>query len=100
MQLPAGDFHAWVGCESAIAKALRAHLVGERGANPKWTRASGYWRRGAVASARHARRVMRVFQCGTSAGPEAAALRLGLLISNSSGIASTVMIIMIAKSSR
>ena len=50
MQLPAGDFHAWVGCESAIAKALRAHLVGERGANPKWTRASGYWRRGAVAT--------------------------------------------------
>ncbi|MET3460208.1 siderophore-interacting protein [Variovorax atrisoli] len=50
MKLPAGDFHAWVGCESAIAKALRAHLVGERGANPKWTRASGYWRRGAVAT--------------------------------------------------
>lgn len=50
MQLPAGDFHTWVGCESAIAKALRAHLVGERGANPKWTRASGYWRRGAVAT--------------------------------------------------
>ncbi|MBD9664789.1 NADPH-dependent ferric siderophore reductase [Variovorax beijingensis] len=50
MELPAGDFHAWVGCESAIAKALRAHLVGERGANPKWTRASGYWRRGAAAT--------------------------------------------------
>ena len=49
-ELPAGDFHAWVGCESAIAKALRAHLVGERGANPKWVRASGYWRRGAVAT--------------------------------------------------
>ncbi|RIX72452.1 siderophore-interacting protein [Acidovorax cavernicola] len=50
MALPAGDFHAWVGCESAIAKALRAHLVGERGANPKWVRASGYWRRGAAAT--------------------------------------------------
>jgi len=50
MQLPVGDFHAWVGCESAIAKALRTHLVGERGANPKWTRASGYWRRGAAAT--------------------------------------------------
>jgi len=49
-KLPAGDFHAWVGCESGIAKALRAHLVGERGANPKWTRASGYWRRGAAAT--------------------------------------------------
>ncbi|GER15350.1 siderophore-interacting protein [Variovorax boronicumulans] len=50
MALPDGDFHAWVGCESAIAKALRAHLVGERGANPKWVRASGYWRRGAEAT--------------------------------------------------
>ena len=50
LKLPPGDFHAWVGCESAIAKALRAHLVGERGANPKWVRASGYWRRGAVAT--------------------------------------------------
>ncbi|MDQ0013457.1 NADPH-dependent ferric siderophore reductase [Variovorax boronicumulans] len=49
-KLPAGDFHAWVGCESGIAKALRAHLVSERGANPKWTRASGYWRRGAAAT--------------------------------------------------
>lgn len=50
MELPGGDFHAWVACESAIAKALRAHLVGERGANPKWVRASGYWRRGAAAT--------------------------------------------------
>lgn len=50
LTLPDGDFHAWVGCESAAAKALRAHLVGERGANPKWTRASGYWRKGAAAT--------------------------------------------------
>ncbi|RST55101.1 siderophore-interacting protein [Variovorax sp. MHTC-1] len=50
LTLPAGDFHAWVACESAAAKALRAHLVGERGAHPKWIRASGYWRRGAVAT--------------------------------------------------
>jgi NADPH-dependent ferric siderophore reductase len=50
LELPPGDFHAWIGCESSAAKALRAHLVGERGANPKWTRASGYWRRGASAT--------------------------------------------------
>jgi len=50
LQLPQGDFHAWVACESSAAKALRAHLVDERGANPKWTRASGYWRRGAAAT--------------------------------------------------
>ncbi|WOI46205.1 siderophore-interacting protein [Acidovorax sp. BLS4] len=48
--LPAGDFHAWVACESAVAKALRAHLVGERGAYPKWVKASGYWRRGSAAT--------------------------------------------------
>ena len=50
LTLPAGDFHAWIACESAAAKALRAHLVDERGANPKWIRASGYWRRGAMAT--------------------------------------------------
>jgi NADPH-dependent ferric siderophore reductase len=48
--LPAGDLHAWIGCESAAAKALRAHLVGECGLNPKWVRASGYWRRGSAAT--------------------------------------------------
>lgn len=45
--LPEGDFFTWIGCESQIAKQLRALLIGERGANPKWMRASGYWRRGA-----------------------------------------------------
>ncbi len=44
--LPGGDFHAWVACETGVAKALRSHLVTERGANPKWTKAAGYWRRG------------------------------------------------------
>ncbi|MFT4269263.1 MAG: siderophore-interacting protein [Xenophilus sp.] len=48
--LPSGDFHAWIGCESAVAKALRAHLVDECRANPKWIRASGYWRRGAAGT--------------------------------------------------
>ncbi|WP_311223311.1 MULTISPECIES: siderophore-interacting protein [unclassified Acidovorax] len=50
LELPAGDVHAWVACESAVAKALRAHLVGERGVHPKWIRASGYWRRGSAAT--------------------------------------------------
>lgn len=49
-QLPPGDVHAWIGCESADAKALRAHLVNECHANPKWIRASGYWRRGSAAT--------------------------------------------------
>jgi len=50
LELPAGDIHAWVACESAVAKALRTHLVGERGVHPKWIRASGYWRRGSAAT--------------------------------------------------
>ena len=35
--------------KSLIAKALRAQLIADHGANPKWIRAAGYWRRGAVA---------------------------------------------------
>lgn len=46
---PAGDYYAWVACESLTAKALRAQLVAEKGSNPKWLRAAGYWRRGATA---------------------------------------------------
>ncbi|MEW9526466.1 siderophore-interacting protein [Agrobacterium radiobacter] len=47
LELPKGDFFSWVACESKTAKEVRALLVEEFGANPKWTRASGYWRRGA-----------------------------------------------------
>jgi NADPH-dependent ferric siderophore reductase len=49
MQMPKGDYYAWVACESLTAKALRAKLIAEHGANPKWMRCAGYWRRGAVA---------------------------------------------------
>ena len=49
LTLPSGDYYAWVACESLTAKALRATLIAEHGANPKWMRAAGYWRRGAVA---------------------------------------------------
>lgn len=46
----AGDWHAWVACETAAAKALRAHLVDERGWYPRWVKASGYWRRGSAGT--------------------------------------------------
>lgn len=46
--LPDGERHAWIGCESATAKALRQALIDQHGFNPKRIRASGYWRRGAV----------------------------------------------------
>jgi len=49
LRLPLGDYYAWVACESLTAKALRAQLIAAHGANPKWMRAAGYWRRGAVA---------------------------------------------------
>ena len=49
MKLPAGDYYAWAACESLTAKALRAQLIADHGANPKWMRCAGYWRRGAVA---------------------------------------------------
>ncbi len=50
LALPPGDIHAWVGCETHTAKALRAHLVGERGLQPQWTKAAGYWRQGNAAT--------------------------------------------------
>lgn len=43
---PAGDYLAWVGCESSDSKALREWLIGERQANPDWLKAKSYWRRG------------------------------------------------------
>jgi NADPH-dependent ferric siderophore reductase len=49
LKMAAGDYYAWVACESLIAKALRRQLIADHGANPKWMRAAGYWRRGAVA---------------------------------------------------
>ena len=49
MKLPAGDYYAWAACKSLTAKALRAQLIADHGANPKWMRCAGYWRRGAVA---------------------------------------------------
>lgn len=49
LRMPTGDYYAWVACESLTAKALRAQLIADHRANPKWMRAAGYWRRGAVA---------------------------------------------------
>ena len=50
LQLPPGEVFAWVGAESAVARALHTHLVQERGLNPKWVKASGYWRRGSAGT--------------------------------------------------
>lgn len=47
--LPEGAYHAWVACESSDAKALR-HLLLDHGADRTALKASGYWRRGWVAT--------------------------------------------------
>lgn len=50
LRRPAGDFHAWIACESATARALRTLVLDRHRADPAWLRATGYWRRGAVAA--------------------------------------------------
>jgi NADPH-dependent ferric siderophore reductase len=42
---PSGCF-AWVAHESHVARAIRTHLVEERGFGKKWVKAAGYWQRG------------------------------------------------------
>jgi len=46
IEWPAGDYFAWVACEAGVAKTLRAQLLTEHDAKPKWTRAAAYWREG------------------------------------------------------
>ena len=52
LAFPDGDYFAWLACESSAAKQLRSVLVDERGANRKWGRSHGYWRRRAGAAHR------------------------------------------------
>jgi NADPH-dependent ferric siderophore reductase len=49
LHLPSGEGYAWVAAEAATAKALRAHLVGERGLSKDRVKAAAYWKQGAVA---------------------------------------------------
>jgi NADPH-dependent ferric siderophore reductase len=49
LSLPSGDGYAWVATEAATAKALRRHLVDERGLRRDRVKAAAYWKRGAVA---------------------------------------------------
>jgi hypothetical protein len=38
MQLPSGDYYAWVACESLTAKALRRQLIADHGAIAEFER--------------------------------------------------------------
>ena len=49
LSLPSGEGYAWVAAEAATAKALRRHLVEERGLDKERVKAAAYWKRGAVA---------------------------------------------------
>ncbi|MEV6207393.1 siderophore-interacting protein [Kitasatospora sp. NPDC051914] len=46
-ELPEGTPYAWIAGESGSVRALRRHLVGERGVDRSRVTFSGYWRRGA-----------------------------------------------------
>jgi NADPH-dependent ferric siderophore reductase len=48
LSLPSGDGYAWVAAEAATAKALRRHLVDERGLRKDRVKAAAYWKLGAV----------------------------------------------------
>lgn len=49
LTLPPGEGYAWVAAEAASVRAVRDHLVGERGIDKRRIRASSYWKRGAQA---------------------------------------------------
>jgi NADPH-dependent ferric siderophore reductase len=46
LDLSNGDCYAFIAAESSISKAVRDHLVGQRGFNGEWVKAAGYWLRG------------------------------------------------------
>jgi len=46
LSFPEGDAYAFLAGESGASKALRAFLVEQRGFNPEWIKAAGYWLKG------------------------------------------------------
>lgn len=43
MAFPPGDAYAYLAGESSMSRAVRAHLTDERGFNPEYVKAAGYW---------------------------------------------------------
>ncbi|KKB78280.1 FAD-binding protein [Devosia soli] len=43
LTFPEGEAYAYIAGESAMSKAVRQHLTDERGFNPEWVKAAGYW---------------------------------------------------------
>ena len=48
IQFPAGDGFVWVAAEARVAKAVRAVIEVDRFHPRQWTKASGYWLKGAA----------------------------------------------------
>ena len=46
LAFPRGRVHAFVHGEAGETRAVRRHLLGERGVDPTWLSCSPYWRRG------------------------------------------------------
>ncbi|MGW6462017.1 siderophore-interacting protein [Streptomyces sp. NPDC055078] len=46
-ELPPGRPYAWIAGQSTTVKAVRRHLVGERGIDRRRVKFTGYWRKGA-----------------------------------------------------
>jgi NADPH-dependent ferric siderophore reductase len=42
-RFPSGDAYAYIAGESTMSRAVREHLTEERGFNPEWVKAAGYW---------------------------------------------------------
>ncbi|WP_407286032.1 siderophore-interacting protein [Streptomyces sp. BP-8] len=47
-ELPDGTPYAWIAGEAGTVRAVRRHLVGERGIDRRAVKFTGYWRRGAT----------------------------------------------------
>lgn len=48
LRLPEGQGYAWAAGESGAIRAVRQHLIGERGLDKSRVHAAGYWKRGAT----------------------------------------------------
>ena len=48
--VPAGVGYTWIATESHVARALRNHLLNERGFDKQWVKAAGYWKHGEIAA--------------------------------------------------
>jgi NADPH-dependent ferric siderophore reductase len=43
---PQGDGYVWIAAEAQVARALKAHMLEDRGQPRAWLKAAGYWVRG------------------------------------------------------